>query len=158
MMSEGIADGVGNSLVISGKSIYVLTVFTDYLQQSVTSSIQQTDKYGRAKHRFKPSNEDVTYLEAVGWGNSVLLFGSILSRPENTISPYIELVDSVRQTVYTFRDEVLISLLRIKDVFLSGRDIYFLADDATDNAGTISVTHYQMPEEPKKIKVNKKTK
>lgn len=158
LISEGIADGVGNNLLISGKSIFVQTVFTDYLQQTVTSSIQLSDKYGKPKHRFKSSTEDVTYLEAAGWGNSVLLFGSILSRPENTISPYIELVDSAQQTVYTYRDEVLMSLLRIKDVFLTGRDIYLLADDATDNAGTISVSRYQMPDEPKKIKVNQKTK
>jgi hypothetical protein len=157
MVSQGIADGTGNSLVISGKSIFYQTVFTDYLQQTVTSSIQIADKYCRPKHRFNSSSEDVTYLEAARWGNSVLLFGSILSRPENTIAPYIELVDSSRQTVYSFRDEVLISLLRIKDVLLTGRDIYFLADDATDNAGTISVSRYQMPEELKKLsKVNQK--
>ena len=158
LVSEGVSDGIGNNLLISGKSIFVQTVFTDYLQQSVTSSILLADKYCRPKHRFKSTSEDVTYLEATAWGNSVLLFGSILSRPENTISPYIELVDSARQTVYAFRDEALISLLRIKDVFLAGRDIYFLADDATDNAGTISVSRYQMPEEPKKIKVNQRSK
>lgn len=158
MVNEGIADGVGNNLLIAGKSIFVQTVFTDYLQQTVTSSIQLSDKYCRPKYRFKSSGDDVTYFEAARWGNSVLLFGSILSRPENTISPYIELVDSSRKTVYTFRDEVLISLLRIKDVFLTGRDIYFLADDATENAGTISVSRYLMPEEPKKIKVNQNTK
>jgi len=158
LIAEGVSDGVGSNLLISGKSIFIQTIFTDFLQQSVTSSIQLADKLCKPKHRFN-SPEDVTYIEAARWGNSALLFGSILSRPENTIAPYIELVDSVQQTVYQFRDEVLISLLRIKDVLLTGRDIYFLADDATDNAGTISVSRYQMPEEPKKItKVNQRTK
>jgi outer membrane protein assembly factor BamB len=159
MISEGVSDGVGSNLLISGKSIFVQTVFTDFMQQTVTSSIQLADKNCKPKHRFTPESEDVTYIEAARWGNSVLLFGSILFRPENTIAPYIELVDSMQQSVYTFKDEGLVSLLRIKDVLLNGRDIYFLADDATDNAGTISVSRYQMPEEPKKIsKANSKKK
>jgi len=158
LVSEGVADGVGSSLYISGKSVCVTTVFTDFLQQTVTSSVHLTDKNFKSKQRYK-SPEDVTYLKGGRWGNSTLLFGSLLSRPENTIGPYIELIDSAQQSVYKFHDEVLISLLRIKDVLLTGRDIYFLADDATDNAGTISISRYQLPEEPKRIsKVNQKTK
>jgi hypothetical protein len=158
LIGEGIADGVGSDLYISGKSICVTTVFTDFLQQTVTSSVHLADKNCKSKQRYT-SPEDVTYLKGGRWGNSTLLFGSLLSRPENTIGPYIELIDSAQQSVYKFHDDALISLLRIKDVLLTGRDIYFLADDATDNAGTISVSRYQLPEEPKKIsKVNKKTK
>lgn len=149
LISQGISDGTGNNLVASGKSVTVQTSFTDFLQQEVTVSIQQTDKAGNQKYKFKSSTE-VSYLKSINWvNNSMLLFGSFLSRPENTIAPYIEMTDSLHHTTFVYHDPLLMSLLRIKDVLLTGRDIYFLGDDATENAGTISVARYSLPEVPK---------
>lgn len=151
VISEGVSDGTGNSLKVSGKSILVHAAFTDYLQQTTSNYIYIADKSCNAKFRFQPASEDVVYLEAAPWqNNSTLLFGTIISRPENTVAPYIELRDSLRSAVYSYQDSILISLLRIKDVLLTGRAIYFLGDDATSNAGTISVVKYMLPEEPKK--------
>ncbi len=149
LFSDGVADGTGNKLWTSGKIICMQATFTDYLQQSVNQYIYLSDKNCKQKHKFK-SSEDVTYLKAAGWGiNSTLLFGSVLTRPENTIAPYIEITDSLYKTRYTFHDPVLISLLRIKDVLLAGRDVYFLGDDAAEIVGTISVVKYSFPDKSK---------
>ena len=149
-IGEGVADGIGSALVTGDKTVFVQTAFTDFLQQTVTISIYMADKSCQEKFRFRPSSEDITYLKAAPWrNNSTLLFGSILSRPENTIAPYIGIADSSNQVNYEFHDDVFTSLLHIKDVLLSGREIYFLGDDATENAGTISVVKYALPDMPK---------
>jgi hypothetical protein len=150
LISSGVADGTGTRISITGKNIFLQTSFTDYLQQTVSVSIFKGDKTCKQKKSYNSSG-DISYLEAAGWNkNSVILFGSELSRPENTIAPYIEIVDSLNKTIFSMHDDVLISLLRVKDVLLTGRDIYFLGDDATENAGTISIAKYSFPEPPKK--------
>ncbi|MCX6275635.1 MAG: hypothetical protein NTV09_10565 [Bacteroidetes bacterium] len=150
LISGGVADGTGNRISSSGKNIFLQTSFTDYLQQTVSVSIFKGDKSCKQKKLYNSSG-DISYLKAAGWNNNaVILFGSILSRPENTIAPYVEIVDSLNKTTFSMHDDVLISLLRIKDVLLAGRDIYFLGDDATENAGTISIAKYSFPEPPKK--------
>ena len=148
-IGSGVADGTGNRISSSGKNIFLQTSFTDYLQQTVSVSISKGDKTCKQKKLYNSSG-DISYFKASGWNNNAILFGSILSRPENTIAPYIEIVDSLHKTTFSMHDEVLISLLRIKDVLLAGRDIYFLGDDATENAGTISIAKYSFPEPPKK--------
>lgn len=150
LITGGVADGTGNNISSTGKNIFLQTSFTDYLQQTVSVSICKGDKACKQKKSFVSSG-DISYIKATGWNNnSVILFGSMLSRPENTIAPYIEIVDSLNNTTFSMHDDVLISLLRIKDVLLAGRDIYFLGDDATENAGTISIAKYSFPEPPKK--------
>ena len=150
LISNGVADGTGNKIGTTGKNIFLQTSFTDYLQQTVTVGIYKGDKACKQKKIFS-STGDISYLEAAGWNNNAfILFGSILSRPENTIAPYIEIADSLHKTIFSMHDDVLISLLRIKDVLLAGRDIYFLGDDTTENAGTISIAKYSFPEPPKK--------
>lgn len=159
-ISEGVTEGQGARLVSSGKNLLVQAVFTDYLQQTVKPSIFIADKTCHSRFKVIPVNEDVSYLKAFPWTNgSTLLTGSLLTRPENTIAPYFEIQDSLHQVITTFNDDVLISMLRIKDVLLAGRDLYFLGDDATDHAGTISLVKYSFPEEPKpiqKIQIKKK--
>jgi hypothetical protein len=151
LISEGVTEGEGHRLVSAGKNLLVQATFTDYLQQTVTGSIFHADKNCRSKYKIKPASEDVSYLKAYSLpDNTTLLLGSMLSRPENTIAPYIGITDSLDHINYEFHDDVLISLLRIKDVLLAGRDIYFLGDDATENAGTLSVAKYSFPEELKK--------
>jgi len=161
LISAGIADGTGGKLTTGGKTVFLQTTFTDFLQQSVTGSMYLADKTCKQKFNLKPPNEDINYLVAYPWqNNSTLLFGSVLTRPENTIAPYIEIQDSLHHKKMSYQDDVLISLLRIKNVLLAGSDIYFLGDDATENAGTISIVKYSLPEVPKnKPKVSKpKTK
>lgn len=149
LITSGVADGSGKRINVSGKNIFLHTSFTDYVQQTVTEGIFRGDKNCNQKKTF-PSSADVSYFEATSWNNkSTLLFGSLLTRPENTIAPYIEIVDSLNNKIFTMRDDVLVSLLRIKDVLLSGRDIYFLGDDATENAGTISLSKYSFAERPR---------
>ena len=151
LISEGVSDGNGTHIVSAGKTVQLQASFTDYLQQTVTNTIHVADKTCRIKSSIKPSSADVTFLKSAGLNqNGSVLFGTILSRPENTVAPYMEAVDSLSKSQFALQDSVLISLLRIKDVLLTGRDIYFLGDDATNHAGTLSVVKYSFPEEPKK--------
>lgn len=151
LIGEGITDAIGDHLSVSKKTLLVHSVFIDYLQQTTSNSIYITDKSCYTKFKFNPASEDVTYLKAKDWkNNSILLFGTKLVRPENTVSPYIELRDSLRKNKLEYTDNSLYSLIRIKDIQMIGKDIYFLGDDATDAAGTITLAKYSFPEEPKK--------
>ena len=55
---------------------------------------------------------------------------------------------------YTLTDSTVMGMTHMKDVMIRGNNIYFLGDDTTNEAGTISLIKYSipLPEEKKKIK------
>jgi hypothetical protein len=65
-------------------------------------------------------------------------------------------VDTLPKFNWTYNDSLVYGIAHIIDTKVAGNAVYFLADDAGDATGTISLLKYMISDEADKKKINSK--
>ncbi|MBL0104406.1 MAG: hypothetical protein IPP51_12035 [Bacteroidetes bacterium] len=146
-----IADCYPNFVSAGKNDIFVVATSIDYTTQVNSTMLMKFNKGGKEKFVVK-AEEDIRF----GWlrdlGKQHVVLGSMLTHPESTLIPFMAGIDSAGKFTWSFRDSLVYGIAHIIDAKVAGNSVYFLADDAGDATGTITLLKYNIADEGDKKK------
>jgi hypothetical protein len=149
---EKRADCSARSIRTDKKKVLVCASANDYIKSSNWGVLLSYDKSCNEKRRSKTS-AGINYNAASFLNQWLVCAGTKSIYPEGIATPYIEQKDSTMKNSFALTDSTVMGMTHLKQVLIKNNSIYYLGDDASGEAGTITLIKYSIPvPEEKKIR------
>ncbi|REK00039.1 MAG: hypothetical protein DWQ44_02935 [Bacteroidetes bacterium] len=138
----GMSDCRAKHLYVNASGVYMTLEQTNYNMGGQSSNtVLLYGKGGRQEFSMN-SRQDFRYDRFIPVDGMPLILGTGLTRPENTLIPFIAEPDTSEELVWMFTDNEVYGLTNMIDYAVHGKRIFFLGDDTGEATGTITLLCY----------------
>ncbi|MBP6335432.1 MAG: hypothetical protein KA444_08170, partial [Bacteroidia bacterium] len=139
----GMTDCSSKQIYVDKSGVYLTALQTDYMRGTGTTIAIHYDKAGNQRMLSK-NEKGIRFGKIVSHRGDMLILGTGLIRPENTLIPFVAEPDSNGILVWEYADSTIAGLTHMLDYRVRGDKLYFLADDTGEATGTITLLCYQL--------------
>jgi len=142
----GMTDCISKQMFVDKMGAYVIAQQSDYMRGTTATIALHYNKAGE-QTLFVKNEKGIRFGKIISLYGSMLILGTGLIRPENTLIPFVAEPDSSGEFVWQYADSTVAGLSHMLDYRVRGNKLYFLGDDTGEATGTITLFCYQLKKE-----------
>ena len=142
----GMTDCISKQMFVDKMGAYVIAQQSDYMRGTTATIALHYNKAGE-QTLFLKNEQGIRFGKIITLNGTMLILGTGLIRPENTLIPFVAEPDSAGEFVWQYADSTVAGLSHMLDYRVRGNKLYFLGDDTGEATGTITLFCYQLKKE-----------